>query len=81
MGHFERRLSQPPFLIRYRSCMLARRPTALVVFVAAVIMFALILAFFLWAAAGEARDIGSPISTTTVGSAPTDAMMTSSTTD
>ena len=70
-----------PFRFVNLVAMLARRPTALAVFVVAIAMFALILAFFLWTAAGEARDIGSPIITTTVGAAPTESMVTPSPTN
>jgi hypothetical protein len=50
--------------------MLARRKTARYVLIAAVVMFALILGFFLWAAASEASDIGSPITTPLAASIP-----------
>ncbi len=43
--------------------MVARKRNARVVFIVAVIMFALIAAFMFWAAIGEANTIDSPVTT------------------
>ncbi|MCL5429802.1 MAG: hypothetical protein M1347_08415 [Chloroflexi bacterium] len=42
----------------------------------AVILFALIAAFLVWAAAGEANSMGSPVSISPTGAASTEAMAT-----
>ncbi len=56
--------------------MVAQRRTGKMVLVVAVIMFALIAAFLVWAAAGEANAIGSPVSTSATGAAPTESKAT-----
>jgi len=58
--------------------MLAKRKIARMVVIASLIMFALIAAFFKWAAVGEANGIGAPINTSMVGSASTQSMATPS---
>jgi hypothetical protein len=58
--------------------MLAKRKTARIVVIVAIVMFGLIAGFFLWAARGESIVIDSPISTSTEGVIPTQSMETAS---